>query len=88
MKLRCLTNVPTVIDQAEFVWETRAVQKKIAGKLKSGLHYALVHEPIKGRTLRVIIEKIGTGKHKFLSVMIHKKELKRQKTKKRPSGRS
>ena len=81
LKLRCLTYAPIVIQKCALVSETRQIQKRIKGKLKSGVHYELAYEVSKGINIRVIVEKIGTGKHKFLSVMRHDhpKKLKNKK---------
>ena len=77
MKLHCLTHAPDVIKNCALVSETRKIQKKIDGKLRSGVHYELIHEACPGKKIRVIIEKIGTGKHRFLSVMPHKQKVKK-----------
>ncbi len=53
----------------------------VKGKLKEGIHYELVHEVQPGVKIRVIVEKIGMGKYKFLSVMNH---ARKKRTKKRP----
>lgn len=79
MKLQCLKYVPEVIKKCEFISETRQINKTIKGKLKSVVYYELVHEVLPGKHIGVIIEKVGSGKYRFLSVMPH-----REKTKKRP----
>ncbi len=79
LKLKCLEYAPEVIKKCALVSETRQLEKRIKGKLKSVTHYELIHEVLPGKQIRVIVEKVGTGKYKFLSVMPHKR-----KTKKRP----
>lgn len=71
MKLQCLTHAPLVIQKCTLVSETRLIERNIKGKKKSGIHYELAYEVKAGEKIRVIIEKIGTGKHRFLSVMRH-----------------
>ena len=79
MKLQCLTHAPLVIQKCTLVSKTRLIERSIKGKKKSGVHYELVYEVKVGEKIRVIIEKIGTGKHKFLSVMRHNKTHKNKK---------
>lgn len=80
LKLSCLTHAPDVIKKCGQITETRKFKKNVKNKLKDTIHYELVHEVSVGKEMRVIVEKVGTGKHKFLSVMPHRKH----KTKKRP----
>jgi len=40
------------------------------------IYYALVHEVEKGKIIRVIVEKVGAGKYKFRSVMLHNNKSK------------
>ena len=79
MKLRCLTHAPLVIQKCAFVSETRLIVKNVKGKRKSGVHFELVYEVSPGERIRVVVEKIGTGKHKFLSVMRHGRRVKNKK---------
>lgn len=81
MKLKCLKHVTKVIKNCTVISETRKIRKKFKGTWKSGVHYELVDEVSKGNKIRVIVEKIGTGKPKFLSIMRHDKKIK---IKKRP----
>lgn len=82
LKLKCVCYAPRVIERCKRISETRQVRRIIDGKIKDVTQYELVHEGIPGgEKIRVIVEKIGTGKHKFHSVMP-------ERTKKRPSGRS
>ena len=69
LKLKCLTYAPVVIQKCTLVSETRQIKKRVKGK--SGVHYELAYEVSRGNNIRVIIEKIGMGKHRFLSVMRH-----------------
>ena len=79
MKLQCLAYAPEVIKKCTVISETRMIKKRIKGKLKDGVHYELIHLVKPGEKIGVIIEKIGTGKHKFLSIIRYKK---RHRTKK------
>lgn len=79
MKLQCLIHAPLVIQKCMLISETRAIERNVKGKRKSGLHYELVYEVTPGEKIRVIVEKIGTGKHKFLSVMRHGRRVKNKK---------
>lgn len=81
MKLQCLVHAPLVIQKCTLVSKTRLIEKNVKEKKKSGVHYELVYEVKPGEKIRVIVERIGTGKHKFLSVMRHGR---RQKNKKHP----
>jgi len=85
LKLQCLTHAPTVIRKCKVISEIRTIKRNVKGKVKEGTYYELVYEVKKEENIRVVIEKIGTGKHKFLSVMPHDK---RQKIKKRQQRRS
>ena len=49
----------------------------VKGKQKSIVQYELTHMVSKNKTIRVIVEKIGLGKIKFLSVMPHDKKSKK-----------
>ncbi|MBI3620210.1 hypothetical protein HY214_03660 [Candidatus Roizmanbacteria bacterium] len=82
LKLMHLPYAPDVVKNCRLISETRAIKKRVKNNLKNGVHYELVHEVSPGKKVRVIVEKIGTGKHKFMSVMPHDK-----KSKKRPKGR-
>lgn len=74
MKLRCLKYAPYVVSNCKLITETREVELKIKGKKKKAFYYALVYEVSKSLKIRVIVGKIGTGKHKFVSVMPHDKK--------------
>lgn len=79
MKLQCLTHAPKVIKQCAVISETRTIKRNIKGKLKEAICYELVYEVKKGEHIRVVVQKIGTGKHTFLSVMPHDKKPKIKK---------
>lgn len=79
MKLQCLTHAPLVIKKCTVISEIRQIERNIKGKKKSGVHYELVHEVSPGEKIRVIVEKMGTGKYRFLSVMRHGRKLKNKK---------
>lgn len=76
LKLMCLTHAPDVIKNCTIITETRKIRRKLKGKWKEGVRYELVHEIVAGKKIRVIVERLGTGKHKFLSVMPHDKKSK------------
>ena len=85
LKLKCLEYAPEVIAKCIKVTKKRNIQKMVKGVLKDALQYELVHEVAPGKKIRVIVEKVGNGKHKFVSIMWHDKK---SKPKKRPNGRS
>lgn len=88
MKLHCLRHAPVVLRNSFILADTRTFKFRVKGKMKTTVHYALVHEVEKGKEIRVIVERFGRGKYKFLSVMPHNKKSKRflktLKTKKHP----
>ncbi len=77
MKLKCLEHVPTVISSCTEVATIRQTDTIVRGKAKSRIYTALVHEVSKGIHIRVIIGKMDTGKHHFLSVMYHNNNSRR-----------
>jgi len=79
MKLKCLPYAPEVVKKCTLISETRKVKRKIKKKFKDAIQYELVHEVSPGKKIRVVVEKIGTGKYRFRSVMPHDR-----KSKKRP----
>ncbi|OGK10164.1 hypothetical protein A2767_04130 [Candidatus Roizmanbacteria bacterium RIFCSPHIGHO2_01_FULL_35_10] len=78
MKLMCLPYVVDVIKNCALISETRKIKRRVKNKLKDAIHYELVHKVAKNKRIRVIIEKIGTGKHKFRSIMPHDKKSKKR----------
>jgi hypothetical protein len=86
MKLKCLVHAPKVIKNCSFVSETRSLERKIKGKLKQVIQSELVHEISKNIKIRVVVEKIGSGKTKFRSIMPHNNKSK-PRPKKRPKRR-
>lgn len=85
MKLKCLNHATTVLVKCDAISKTRQVEVKIKGKTKKVIWHELVCEIQQGVIIRVIVEKVGTGKLKFKSIMPHKNS---SKPKKRPNGRS
>jgi len=85
LKLKCLDHAAAVIGGCASVSKVRPIIKKIKGRDRTGFQYELVHEIAPDKKMRVIVEKIGNGKHKFVSIMWHDH---RSKPKKRPKGRS
>lgn len=82
MKLKLLKNAPKIIKNATKLI-TRPVSKTVKGKIKPTIQYGLVCEVEKGIKMRVIVERIGDGKHKFLSIMLHDGPSKRNHKNKR-----
>jgi hypothetical protein len=82
LKLKCVCYAPRVIERCKMITETRQTKRLVDGKAKDVIQYELVHEVVEGKAFKVVVEKVGTGKHKFHSVMPAKV------TKKRPKGRS
>ena len=80
----CLPHAPRVIRESK-EFKARNTTKEIKGKKKSVIQYGLVSEIAKDTEMRVVLEKIGTGKVEFVSVMPNNK---RSRNKKRPRGRS
>lgn len=79
MKLRCLEHAPLVIKKCNSVTETRKLERKIKGKMKQVIQYELVYEIRKNVKIRVVVERIGSGKIKFRSTMPHDKSSKPKK---------
>ena len=84
MKLKCLDYATEVLANCNVILKTRESQGKIKEKYKKIIWHELVYEVKKGTKVRVIVEKRGSGKNTFLSIMPHDK---RSKPKKRPKER-
>lgn len=69
LKLKCLDHAPAVLGNCTQILEARPKTKKVKGKIKTGYDYELVHEVTPGQYISVVVEKIGSGKYKFVSVM-------------------
>ena len=82
LKLKCLTYASEVIKHSRTICAARKVSRRIKGKEKVTLRWALTGR-VKNRIIRVIIERVGTGKYKFLSVMPHNKRLITKKRRRR-----
>lgn len=80
LKLMCLTYAPIVVKECSQKTNIRKIKRKVKGIWKDGFHFELVHEVKAGANIRVIIEKIGTGHHKFLSIMPHDNKSKKALT--------
>lgn len=72
MKLMHLNNVKAVLKYSVLVDERRMVRKKVKGNWKNVIQSEVVHE-INGDKISVVIEKVGEGNSKFLSVFPTKK---------------
>lgn len=68
MKLKCLSFAPEIIKNCTRIIETRSEEHLIKGKKKTVITHELVDGKKRSHNIAVIIEKIGTGKHKFRSV--------------------
>jgi len=71
-----LDHAKAVIVTCQLVAESRIIQRKVKGRFRDVVRHALVNEVQKGIQIRVVVEKIGTGKLHFLSVMPHTKRSK------------
>lgn len=85
LKLICLEDAPFVIQNCTHISQTRIIIRKLKGNNHEFTYYGLVHKGTSGRIIKVIVERVGKGKYKFLSVMPN---TRRHKIKKRPGGRS
>jgi len=72
LKLVNLNNVKTVLTHSVLVKEVRTVKKNVKGKYKDAVLSEVVCN-VKGSEISVIVEKVGLGNHKFLSVFPTKK---------------
>lgn len=85
LKLSVLKYAPDVVKNSALISETREINGIIKGKQKKIYHYEIVHEVSPGKKIRVVIQRIGTGKFTFLSIMPHDNKSKRRgRTKKAP----
>ena len=82
LKLKCLIYVPEVIKNSREIFTVRKATKKVKGKIKVTVRWALTWK-VNQEVVRVIAERVGTGKCKFLSVMPHNKRLKTKKRRRR-----
>jgi hypothetical protein len=73
LKLKCLDYVPEVISKCKGMTDVRNYEEEKDGKIRKYTHYELkcnVRSKDKKRyKIQVIIERLGTGKYKFKSVM-------------------
>lgn len=83
MKLMCLDHAPVVVSNSQKSTK-RITRKKVNGKWKNVEQFKLVFEVEAGKKIRVVIEKRGSGKCIFWSIMPHDKASKPPKTKKHP----
>lgn len=72
MKLMYLNDVPAILKYSEQIDERRKTRKKVKNKWKNVIQTEVVHI-IKGKKISVIVEKVGDGATKFLSVFPSKK---------------
>lgn len=76
MKLMCISYITSVVQNAQKISETRIIKRKIHNEWKNTIYYELVYEVYPEMNIRVILEKTGSGKIKFKSVMPNDKKSK------------
>lgn len=69
LKLKSFPYVRRVVERCKKVSEVRKVNRVIKGSIKEVTQFELIHEAIPQTKIRVVIEKIGSGKYVFRSVM-------------------
>lgn len=74
LKLKSFPYVPRVLERCKRISDVRKVKRIIKGTVKEVFQYELIHEASPQMKIRVNVEKIGTGKHRFKSVMPHTKK--------------
>lgn len=86
LKLKCLDYAVHVIKKCETTPKKREYARVVRGKKKKAISYELVCEvkSEKFNKIKVIVERIGGGKIRFLSVMPIKRDRWTEKTKKHP----
>jgi hypothetical protein len=67
-KLMCLMHAKAVLKYSKQVTETRTVRKKVKDEWKEAIQSEVVCE-IKGEKISVIVEKVGDGHLKFMSIL-------------------
>ncbi len=72
LKLMNLNHVKAVLTYATVIKDTRKRRKNVKGVWKDAFLYEIVHD-INGTEISVIVERVGNGKTKFLSVFPTKK---------------
>src|SRR3569833_451342 len=93
LKLMHLGYAPEIIKNCERISQVRPVRKYVKGRWKNGKLYELACDVEVGK-VAVIIEKLGEGNYKFLSVKPlyrranYERKKQNRRTKKRPEGRS
>jgi hypothetical protein len=85
LKLQLLAYAPDIVRKCAKVGEIRKAKKLFKGIEKEVIHSELIHDFGKGIKVAVIVEKVGTGKLKFLSVKsLSRNRQNSSSTKKRP----
>lgn len=80
MKLSLLVFAPNVIKNSTNISKTKREKRKIRGIVKNVIQYELVHQVEKNKQVRVVVQKIGKGKHRFFSIMPHDHKSKHKKS--------
>lgn len=78
LKLKCLPDVKAVLKYSTLIDERRKTHKKVKGIWKDVIQTEVIHE-INGKRISVIVEKVGEGNSKFLSVFPPEKVQLRQR---------
>jgi hypothetical protein len=69
LKLSCLIHVPDVIKDCKGIAAEKITKEKVKEKVKEIREVALVSENKQKEKIKVIIQKVGSGKYTFRSVM-------------------
>lgn len=83
LKLSYLKYATKVLGNCTEISDTRQISREIKGKLKQVIWLEFVYEVKRDAKIRVIVEKIGTGGYKFLSIMPHDKKSQKNLCRKR-----
>jgi ABC-type ATPase with predicted acetyltransferase domain len=75
LKLQCLTQAPIVIRKSKIIADIRTYEIVKHGKKTTVVYYALQYAIKKGEEIKVIVQRKGTGKYTFLSIMNSKKRI-------------
>lgn len=80
MKLEYVVFAPQVVKNAREVSTTRRFVKRFRGIDKTVIQYSLVYRVQADKKARVVVEKAGNGKIKFLSIMPNRKDSRHKKS--------
>lgn len=74
LKLTYLKYVPKALQNCEKICEVRCMEIKVKNKIKKCFQYELYYEKSPKIKLGVLIQRIGTGKYAFLSIIPYRKK--------------